>query len=110
MVMPDKAIPLNKNVYGSRAMELSNKNYAIHGTNDPYNIGKNVSLGCIRLKNPDVEELYSMTPLNTPVTISRNRLNNNQPNSGSTIDQSNPYNQNPSPQEENPVEDYHWNT
>lgn len=33
--------------------------YGIHGTNEPESIGKNVSLGCIRMHNEDVESLYS---------------------------------------------------
>lgn len=33
--------------------------YGIHGTIEPDSIGKNVSLGCIRLYNEDVEALYT---------------------------------------------------
>ena len=33
--------------------------YGIHGTIEPDSIGKNVSLGCIRMYNEDVEALYS---------------------------------------------------
>ena len=33
--------------------------YGIHGTNDPDSIGKNLSMGCIRLHNADVETLYT---------------------------------------------------
>lgn len=119
MSFPDKGIPLNSNAYGSRAMELSNNSYAIHGTNDPENIGKNVSLGCIRLKNPDVEELYAMTPLYTPVAVGQKTPQafpeqSNQRNNGqiSQINksgiQARPYNLNPGSKEENPVKDYHW--
>lgn len=34
--------------------------YGIHGTNKPWLIGKNVSSGCIRMRNKDVEELYEL--------------------------------------------------
>lgn len=68
---PDKRVPKADNVYGTRAMELSNMNYAIHGTNTPATIGQNISHGCIRLNNSDVEELYSMIPLNTTVEIAQ---------------------------------------
>jgi len=34
--------------------------YGIHGTNEPDSIGKNLSLGCIRLHNQDVNELYTL--------------------------------------------------
>ena len=50
-------------------MELSNPDYAIHGTNKPDSIGKNISMGCIRLFEEDIEDLYSLTPLSTPVII-----------------------------------------
>ena len=34
--------------------------YGIHGTNEPESIGKDLSLGCIRLHNEDVAELYTL--------------------------------------------------
>lgn len=43
--------------------------YGIHGTNNPGSIGGNLSAGCIRMKNNDVEELYSMVSYNTIVNI-----------------------------------------
>jgi len=36
----------------------SQERYGIHGTNEPDSIGKSVSLGCIRMHNADVEQLY----------------------------------------------------
>jgi hypothetical protein len=68
---PDKGVPQDDNVYGTRAMELSNPNYAIHGTNSPGSIGRDVSLGCIRLVNPEMEDLYTLTPLYTAVNITK---------------------------------------
>jgi lipoprotein-anchoring transpeptidase ErfK/SrfK len=41
----------------------------IHGTNDPSTIGHDVSHGCIRLNNDDIEALVAMLPLGTPVHI-----------------------------------------
>lgn len=41
--------------------------YGIHGTNKPYTIGGHESAGCIRMFNRDVEELYNLVPLGTPV-------------------------------------------
>jgi lipoprotein-anchoring transpeptidase ErfK/SrfK len=41
----------------------------IHGTNRPDLVGKDVSHGCIRLKNPAVKKLAAMVPLGTPVEI-----------------------------------------
>lgn len=43
--------------------------YGIHGTNRPESIGTYQSHGCIRMYNPDVEELYERVPLGTPVSI-----------------------------------------
>ncbi len=43
--------------------------YGIHGTNKPGSIGGNLSAGCIRMRNQDVEELYSMVKHNTIVKI-----------------------------------------
>lgn len=37
---------------------LGQERYGIHGTIEPESIGKNASLGCIRLRNADVEALY----------------------------------------------------
>ena len=36
--------------------------YGIHGTWDPDSIGKNMSLGCVRMRNEEVEELYDFIP------------------------------------------------
>ena len=58
-----------KNVLGSRWLGLSKQGYGIHGTTQPESIGKSVTEGCVRLKNSDVEELYSIVPEGTEVTI-----------------------------------------
>lgn len=57
------------NRLGSRWMGLDVKGYGIHGTTDPASIGEPVSSGCIRMLNRDVEELYDLVPLKTPVKI-----------------------------------------
>lgn len=64
------------NPLGTRALRLGISGYLIHGTNKPWSIGKRVSHGCIRMRRADVEKLYSMVPVNTPVTIvsERSRL------------------------------------
>ena len=43
--------------------------YGIHGTNKPNLIGKNVSGGCIRMQNKDVESLFELIPTGTMVYI-----------------------------------------
>ncbi|MEK8126320.1 L,D-transpeptidase family protein [Paenibacillus filicis] len=60
--------------FGSRGMTLSDTNYAIHGTNKPSSIGKDQSLGCVRMRQADVEELFDMAPMGTKVTIGKGLL------------------------------------
>ena len=57
------------NPLGARAMYLGSTEYRIHGTNDPTTIGKNVSSGCIRLENSEVEDLYSRVNVGTKVIV-----------------------------------------
>lgn len=50
---------------GTRWIEFTDaegvlKHYGIHGTNEPDSIGKNMSAGCIRMRNEDVEFLFDM--------------------------------------------------
>ncbi|MCL5934985.1 MAG: L,D-transpeptidase family protein [Bacillota bacterium] len=58
-------------VLGSRwlGLNIPGGNYGIHGTNNPSSIGKLVSLGCIRMHNHNVEELFPQVPVGTPVRI-----------------------------------------
>lgn len=58
-----------ENALGTRWIALSWIGYGIHGTNDPFSIGKDVSLGCIRLQNEDVEILYEKININDEVII-----------------------------------------
>lgn len=55
--------------YGAFWMGLSKPYYGIHGTNDPSSIGKEVSLGCIRMYNDDVLQLSELVSVSTRVTI-----------------------------------------
>ena len=41
----------------------------LHGTNEPQLVGKDVSHGCIRLRNADITSLVKELPLGTPVRI-----------------------------------------
>ncbi|MCX7842060.1 MAG: L,D-transpeptidase [Clostridia bacterium] len=61
-----------ENPLGYRWMGLSingGGDYGIHGNNSPYSIGTYASHGCIRMINSDVEYLYKIVPVNTPVWI-----------------------------------------
>ena len=42
---------------------------AIHGTNAPWSIGKAVSNGCIRLRNPVLRRVFAQALGGTPVVI-----------------------------------------
>src|SRR4029079_6050137 len=44
---------------------------AIHGTNEPWSIGRAVSNGCIRLPNPVLRRLFRQALAGTPVLIRR---------------------------------------
>ena len=65
------AVPYDDPDYplGSRWLGLSKRGYGIHGTNEPESIGKSVSHGCVRMHNEDVEELFEVVSVGTPVTI-----------------------------------------
>ncbi len=58
-----------ENVLGTRWMGIDKKGYGIHGTTQPDAIGQQVTAGCVRMVNSDVEELYSIVPVGTDVTI-----------------------------------------
>lgn len=58
-----------ENVLGTRWLGISIKGYGMHGTTDPQTIGKQVTAGCVRMMNADVEELYSILPVGTQVII-----------------------------------------
>ena len=67
-------------IYGTRAMGTAAYSNALtdwpgggviglHGTNAPGLIPGRPSHGCIRLRNPDIERLYRLTPIGTPLLI-----------------------------------------
>jgi lipoprotein-anchoring transpeptidase ErfK/SrfK len=62
-----------ENPIGARALYLWSGNkdtlYRIHGTNEPWTIGTNVSSGCIRLTNDDMTDLYSRAKVGTKVVV-----------------------------------------
>ena len=48
--------------------------YGIHGTNNPSSVGYYVSNGCVRMYEEDVEELYPLVSIGTPVTVYYDRI------------------------------------
>jgi lipoprotein-anchoring transpeptidase ErfK/SrfK len=60
------------NPLGARALDLSKTVYRIHGTNAPETIGQVLLLGCFRLVNDDVIDLYDRVPIGTRVIVRQN--------------------------------------
>jgi lipoprotein-anchoring transpeptidase ErfK/SrfK len=58
-----------ENALGSRWMGLNTEGIGIHGNRDVNEIGKQVTQGCVRMHNEDVEELFTIVPVKTKVTI-----------------------------------------
>ena len=58
-----------QNPLGARAMYLGSTLYRIHGSNEPWTIGTNVSSGCIRMRNEDVIDLYGRVNVGTKVVV-----------------------------------------
>jgi lipoprotein-anchoring transpeptidase ErfK/SrfK len=58
-----------ENPLGARALYLGSTLYRIHGTNQPWTIGKAVSSGCIRMRNEDVTELYERVKVGAKVIV-----------------------------------------
>ena len=63
------------NILGTRWIGFEDKNglygYGIHGTTDPDSIGKEMSNGCIRLRNEDVEDLFDYVKPKLTVVIQK---------------------------------------
>lgn len=61
------------NPLGARALYLYRGGrdtiYRIHGTNQPWTIGQNMSSGCIRMMNEDVAHLYERAGVGTKVIV-----------------------------------------
>ena len=57
------------NPLGTHALYFDWPQYLIHGTNEPYGIGRRVSRGCIRLYPEDIVTLYELVPDETPVRV-----------------------------------------
>jgi len=57
------------NPLGRHMMRLGWPSYLVHGTNKAYGVGMRASHGCIRLYPEDIEGLFDMVPVGTPVTV-----------------------------------------
>jgi lipoprotein-anchoring transpeptidase ErfK/SrfK len=57
------------NPLGARALYIGSTLYRIHGSNEPWTIGHNVSSGCIRMRNADVIDLYDRVNVGAKVVV-----------------------------------------
>jgi len=55
-----------RNPLGKRRLELTMPGYRIHGTNQTYGVGMQVSHGCVRLYPEDIEKLYAAVKVGSP--------------------------------------------
>ncbi len=67
--LPDVVPPGPDNPLGSYALRLNIPGYLIHSTNKPYGVGMRVTHGCVRMYPEDMEKLFSIIPIHTPVQI-----------------------------------------
>ena len=58
-----------ENILGTRWLGLSEPDYGIHGGASEKDLNIQVTNGCIRMTNTDVEELFAILPRGTEVTI-----------------------------------------
>jgi len=75
-ILPDKIEGKEGNLenpLGARALYLykgrNDSGFRIHGTNEPWSIGLNMSSGCIRMMNKDVEHLYDRAQIGAKVIV-----------------------------------------
>lgn len=61
--------PGPENPLGTHAIYLGWPSYLIHGTNEPYGIGRRVSRGCVRLYPEDIVRLFPEVGVGTPVRV-----------------------------------------
>ena len=67
--LPRVVGPGPDNPLGRFALYLGWPSYLIHGTNQPWGVGRRVSHGCVRLYPEDIKKLFPRISRNTPVTV-----------------------------------------
>lgn len=67
--LPDSMPGGLNNPLGARALYIGSTLYRIHGTNEPWTIGGNVSSGCIRMVNDDVIDLFDRVKIGAKVIV-----------------------------------------
>lgn len=67
--LPDMMEGGEDNPLGARALYIGDTEYRIHGTTQPWSIGRAVSSGCIRMLNEHVIDLYDRVAMGALVTV-----------------------------------------
>nr|WP_246499871.1 L,D-transpeptidase [Azospirillum soli] len=67
--LPLSVPPGPNNPLGKYALDLGWTAIAIHGTNEPGSIGRRVSSGCFRMMPADIETLFAIAEVGTPVRV-----------------------------------------
>ena len=58
-----------ENPLGARALYIGDTEYRIHGTTQPWSIGRAVSSGCIRMMNDEVVDLFNRVEIGAAVIV-----------------------------------------
>ena len=58
-----------ENPLGARALYIGDTEFRIHGTTQPWSIGKAVSSGCIRMMNDEVIDLFNRVEVGASVIV-----------------------------------------
>ncbi len=69
--LPDEVEGGPENPLGARALYIGTTEFRIHGTTQPWSIGKAVSSGCIRMLNEQVIDLYDRVAVGATVVVER---------------------------------------
>jgi hypothetical protein len=64
-----EAWPLSLSRRGPCTGGAARAGYRIHGSNEPWTIGSQVSSGCIRMRNEDVTDLYDRVKVGTKIVV-----------------------------------------
>lgn len=67
--LPRFVPPGPDNPLGDYWLAFSQERHGIHGTNEPYGVGRRVSHGCIRLYPEDIKDLFGRVNRGTPVNV-----------------------------------------
>ncbi len=68
-ILPDVVPGGPDNPLGRHALRLALPSYLIHGTNRPNGIGMRVTHGCVRMYPEDIEKVFDMVPVGTPLRM-----------------------------------------